>query len=389
MTFGEIMGNFVSFYNKQGVVPVRQKIDNDDRKKHVNRRIGLYRQLGIAPSLIAGKDVLEFGPGSGDNALLTSLLKPKRYKLVEGSLSGFEYISHRITKGDFHPESNVEIEQALIEEYQDEKQYDVVLCEGLLPGQDDPQGILNKVAQFVKPGGILVITTATYVSLLAEIMRRMLLPFFSANNEEEKLAKLVAFFDHHLKHLKFVSRHTEDWVLDSIIHPWGKNYQFSIAQAAAELEDDFEFMGSSPSFYQDWRWYKELIAVNNQSLHHLQQQYRAIELSFLNNTEFNQNENLAEQEIVIELIAAIYDMHHDFCLDKSITQWPFLAGKLLKLKEIFRECDLQTAQAIDDFLQAIEQVLSGCAIEDVNFASFSSFWGRGQQYMSVVKTIEL
>lgn len=383
------MENFISFYNEKGVVPVRQKIDSEDRKKHFNRRIGLYRQLGIAPSLIEGKNVLEFGPGSGDNALLTSFLRPKRYKLVEGSISGYEYISKRIAKGDFHPEPIIDIELALIQEYQDNNQYDVVLCEGLLPGQDNPQLLLNKVAQFVKPGGILVITTATYVSLLAEIMRRILLPFFNADNEDEKFKKLVMFFESHLSHLKFVSRHTEDWVLDSIIHPWGVNYQFSIAEAANELAGEFEFMGSSPSFYQDWRWYKELVSENNQTLQHLQRQYREIELSFLNNNELSQNVVLNNQNLVIDLISDIYDMHHSFCLTKNISEWSSLASKLLKLKSIFTEHNLKTAQAIDDYLNAIEQVLLGCQIEDVDFGSFESFWGRGQQYMSVVKTVEL
>ncbi|WP_448249251.1 class I SAM-dependent methyltransferase [Thalassotalea agariperforans] len=382
------MDNFISFYNEQGVVPVRQKIDNDDRIKHFNRRINLYRQLGLAPALIEGKSILEFGPGSGDNALLTSFLKPKYYKLVEGSQSGFDYISERMAKGEFHPSTIIEIEHVLIQEYQDDRRYDVVLCEGLLPGQDEPQKLLAKVAQFVKPGGVLVITTATYVSLLAEIMRRMLLPFFTADNEAEKLKKLCLFFERHLAHLQYVSRHTEDWVLDSIIHPWGKNYQFSIADAANELKDNFEIMGSSPNFYQDWRWYKELISNNNQTLTLMQQQYRAVELSFLNNNEFNHQEEITIQTKVIALITNIYDQHHDFCLGNNREQWSVLAGNLLELKDIFEQCNLQTAGAITDYLKGIEQVLSGQKIEQVDFASFESFWGRGQQYMSVVKTIK-
>tara|TARA_B100000315_G_C14563209_1_gene581593 strand:+ start:2034 stop:2150 length:117 start_codon:yes stop_codon:yes gene_type:complete len=37
----------------------------------------------------------------------------------------------------------------------------------------------------------------------------------------------------------------------------------------------------------------------------------------------------------------------------------------------------------------MQQLISGEERETVDFASFESYWGHGQQYMSVVRTIDI
>mgnify|MGYP006176012067 CR=1 FL=1 len=49
------------------------------------RRDSLYRVLGLPPSFVRGRSVIEFGPGSGHNALFTASLAPARYVLVDGA----------------------------------------------------------------------------------------------------------------------------------------------------------------------------------------------------------------------------------------------------------------------------------------------------------------
>ena len=65
---------FVGFYESNNISPVSQDIS--DLNKHFQRRNSLFRSLGILPSLVKGIKVLEFGPGSGHNALYTASLFP-------------------------------------------------------------------------------------------------------------------------------------------------------------------------------------------------------------------------------------------------------------------------------------------------------------------------
>ena len=52
---------FVAFYSAHGIIPTRQDISN--LETHFTRRAGLYRQLGVLPSFLRGRTVLEIGPG--------------------------------------------------------------------------------------------------------------------------------------------------------------------------------------------------------------------------------------------------------------------------------------------------------------------------------------
>ena len=74
---------FVSFYAENRISPVAQ--DLSDLRRHFQRRESLFRSLGILPLLVQGASVIEFGPGSGHNALYTASLKPATYTLVEGN----------------------------------------------------------------------------------------------------------------------------------------------------------------------------------------------------------------------------------------------------------------------------------------------------------------
>jgi ubiquinone/menaquinone biosynthesis C-methylase UbiE len=80
----------LAFYKAHGISPVRQDIS--DWERHRQRRSALYRQLGILPSYLRGRSVLEVGPGSGHNALHTAGLEPSRFVLVEGNPTGIGHI---------------------------------------------------------------------------------------------------------------------------------------------------------------------------------------------------------------------------------------------------------------------------------------------------------
>ena len=73
--------SFVTFYTENNVSPVKQDISN--LESHYNRRSHLLSSLGLTPILLEGKNILEFGPGSGHNSIYLASLKPKSFELVE------------------------------------------------------------------------------------------------------------------------------------------------------------------------------------------------------------------------------------------------------------------------------------------------------------------
>src|SRR5438128_11836711 len=91
--------SLVDFYKRHGLSPVRQDISN--LETHFTRRAGLYRHLGILPSFVRGRTVLEIGPGGGFNSLYTATLQQARYELLEPNPTGVTHIESGF--GGFQP----------------------------------------------------------------------------------------------------------------------------------------------------------------------------------------------------------------------------------------------------------------------------------------------
>ena len=122
---------YLDYYQHQKFIPVQQ--DLSDVAAHRARRERLYRYLGIVLALLRGSSVIEFGPGTGDNAAVTSLYGPDEYILVDGHQTAVEMLKKKVEAGEIRG-AKVEYVEADLIDYPEGKLYDVVICEGVLPG---------------------------------------------------------------------------------------------------------------------------------------------------------------------------------------------------------------------------------------------------------------
>jgi ubiquinone/menaquinone biosynthesis C-methylase UbiE len=88
-----VSNSFVAFYDEQGIVPVRQ-IDVGTNQ-HIARRRRLYQTLGVPLEMIHNKNVLEVGAGTGDNATVNLMFKPKMYTFLDSSEEVLEFLNTR------------------------------------------------------------------------------------------------------------------------------------------------------------------------------------------------------------------------------------------------------------------------------------------------------
>jgi len=226
---------------------------------HFARRRVLYQQLGIPPATFTGRDVLEIGPGTGQNALFITAQNPSDLVLVEPNPKGVEEILSNFTPFPAWRDL-LSIQELSIEQYQDTRQFDIALCEGLVgaSGQLDPHGLLSSIAARVRPGGILVVTCIDYVGYLAEMLRR-LLGFEVAGHLEnvtQRVALMLPMFSPHLSSLRGMSRRHDDWIIDNLINPASIGKLIGFKDLLGFLGDDFDVLSSSPRFIVDWTWYK-------------------------------------------------------------------------------------------------------------------------------------
>ena len=84
----------MTFYSENSISPVSQDIA--DIQKHFRKREALYRHLGIPPSFLHEKTILEIGPGGGHNALFMLHCAPHRYFLIDGNYVGAQETRNRL-----------------------------------------------------------------------------------------------------------------------------------------------------------------------------------------------------------------------------------------------------------------------------------------------------
>ncbi len=374
------MKPFVDFYRHNGISPVSQDIS--DRQRHSDRREALYRHLGLVPAWLVGRRVIEFGPGSGYNALYTLSLGPAKLVLVDGNPFGLK--AARTLLGPEEGAARVEYIEEMVEEFERQERYDLVLCEGTIPFQLDPPAFLRRVAGHAGAGGVVVTTCVDGVSMLAETLRRLLATLLTSPEQTvaEKLAVLMPVFSPHLATLKGMSRPHEDWILDQLVQPLVGRL-LSIDDAIAALDSGFDVHGASPHFFTDWRWYKDIHgsqrAYNDaargayyRNLHNL------LDYRFVGDPRpVDENRRLlALGDEIFYLVQRYANEGRDQRILDAVQ------SRLSDLVRICRAAVPRTAEAFDDFQRVLRAYRATGRL--ATFEAFSACFGRGQQYLSFI-----
>jgi len=368
---------FVDFYSAHGIIPTRQDISN--LRRHFERRQSLYRHLGLPPGAFHNASVLEFGPGSGHNAVATGRLGPLRYRLVDGNPPSLASTDKLLRQ--HCPRLKYELRQSSILEFKTDEKFDLVLCEAVIPTQKNPPAFFRHVASFVRPGGVFVFTCVDSISVLPEMLRRWLawdlvrdIPDFDA-----KVARLVDFFRPDIAALPGMSRRPEDWVIDQILHPW-VGPLFSISEALAALGARGAILGSSPRFLTDWRWYKNIVGPQCYDNLFAKESYCQLGLNLL---DFRVCLPPANPDVVrrtAELSQRIYK--GVFRQERGHAKFPpsQLLGLLTPLEKLLRDHSPTTSRSAGSFIAYVKSDMANArALTD-----FRKWWGRGQQYVSCV-----
>ena len=369
---------FIDFYDRIGFAPTRQSIENEwSRFGQVRRR--LYETLGLLEIVFSGSKIVEIGPGSGDNAEANLQCNPHSYTFVDGTHVVLQRLEQRFSGY----QDSCELTFLLLDITRDTppSDFDLVLCEGVIPTQIDPLRIAHRVLRLARVGGVVVLTCMDSVSIFAEVCRRYIASqvFGDPTETTTYLAELVEFFKMDLESLEGMSRRREDWALDTIINPWvGK--LFSVADALEVAGSDYDLLGTSPNFLIDWRWYKDPSHLApGESMNQLRHTYTANVRSMLDRRCVYGPQ---DEEAAIALRGSadrIYSMvqgHISFGRDLVRTDFKDL---LIELRQVAGPLQDPTERSLAS-LESWATTGDLSALHD-----FRLMWGRGQQYVSFVR----
>jgi len=378
---------FIDYYESIGKIPVKQDISN--LRDFVNRRNYLYTTLGFPLPRLKNLDILEVGPGTGDNAVATSFYKPNSYTLMDGSKPSIDALNRKLKNNHFNSKNTFILHEDI---YKSEisSLYDLVICEGAVPGQTDPDSFLNKLASRVNDGGGLIITTISAPSILSEVCRRVLRPFMGKDTSTfaEKIHIFVDYFRSHLASLRTSTRSPEEWVLDVIFQDFYTNNIFIDIIAVMEaLPCEFTFYNSSPSFLIDDRWYKHVTPSSESTSDLARKQYPALNVALIDSriafTDVLKISDLTLFQEIDQICRLLYNLHLNILGLDSYYEADSFERILADLIKVLPDLFMPTKNALKEFLYAFSELrLSGKAL---NPREFQLFWGRGQQYVSFIR----
>ena len=393
------MNEFLQFYGTNQISPVSQNLD--DLELHFGRRIGLYRTLGLAASLFEGRDILEVAPGSGHNSIVTATFKTRRYDLVEPNPTGFEKMVSLFNEYKLCTDS-IRFFNTRLDNFPEKRTYDIVICEGLIPGLNDQEVFSRQLAGKVRKGGILVVTCADAVSVFFESLRRYLARVLvhrvvgasgTRDGDRQAMRILLPAFESHLNALSGMSRTAEDWIWDNLLNPaaasLAASHEFSVERCLNVFGEEFYFYGSSPVFMSNWSWYKNLPLNPRDYNKAFADSFAAQRHNFLHYDERGLSDGVVGEPL--------YRYCRAFSLlleQRTPEKWAVITSEIISsdldpvrsVHAIARQCGLrQTEAAIAEFLALFEGGRIPDAKAIAGTTAFRGAFGRGQQYLSLVK----
>lgn len=266
--------SLVEYYKGHSFNPVLIRVENPDVwSSHFAKRRNLYdRHLGIPLGLMRGARILEFGPNSGENALLPALFGA-RLTLVEPNPQVLPRLRSLFEK--FGLSDRLEaVECAGIGDYTPPNSdgFDVVMAEGFLYTLSNRVEMLRKIAQHVASGRFGVISYNDRIGGLLELLRRAYLHRacrlhgIDDVNGEESLALARVLFAEDFARLNS-SRTLEAWWRDNLVNPfYAPEYLWSLPEVLDIVESEgCEFHGCSPVWttIEHFNWYKNVQSTAN------------------------------------------------------------------------------------------------------------------------------
>ena len=369
------MRPFLDFYGEHDIIPTNLEIPN--KHKFFQQRNFLLKALGIPPILVHGKNILEFGSGTGQKAVHLLSLMPNSYLAIDNNPKSVLATRDAIRGSHFSGTAEVIDRDFLEHNFLDS--YDLVLAELILSTQNEPERLLRKLLDLTSEHGILIITCHDPISLLSETIRKAIV--LNENLIDENLTnssiRITKFFEQDLDHLKGMNRVRTDWAIDQLIIPW-IGPLLSVPAAIGHVGSTAVFHGSSPKFVEDFRWYKDpelsVESLNENAIQNYWEKCHNLLDTRLPKSTRNLNLNKLLYAVCDELYYVVYT---DVWTNDSHAK---VLELCLKLKNEMGGLSDVTVNSVDAFIAYWQ------SNKVKHLQEFRPLWGRGSQYLSFIKS---
>jgi len=380
---------YLDYYAKHKISPVKQDISDLD--KHFYIRKMLYQSLGVPPEFFKDKDVIEIGPGSGYNSLVTASFNPKHYQLVEANKTGVEDINNLFKKYQLNL-NNIDVKNCFIEEFKTNSQFDFAICENMLLGIKNNFEVLGKIDSLVKNGGILILSCSDEISIFYDMTRRLLANILVHKTKvtgfDEKVLLFVEAFESHLRTLKGFNKIPYDWCADNLMGKALYNSSFAISDVLEFLKDRYDFYQMTPNIIVDERWHKEIalkqVEFNNYKKSLFEKTWHNFFHYKVMANEREGHQNIELRKLCRDYFDLIESSEEEYTVEVKNT----IQEKLKSIKENLLEVNPILIKSIDEVISFLDSDNITAQSISNDFKYFKSSFGKGLQYLSLIKHVD-
>jgi len=259
------------YYQQQKMHPDNLSVDDVmTLNKHYEMRINLYQNLLRLPvSLFSGKEVLELGCGTGENALVLALNNAK-LTLLDADHNVEPHINTLFNR--FNVTRQIQkIVFCNIDKFDVSMTFDLVTAEGFINNMNNRNEILIKICHFIKNGGFGIISFPERFGAFLEFIKKTVVwrmyQLSNIDNIFSNDALIIAkeLLENNYKRLP-QTRNFEVWWKDCIVSPF---LTYNDCWDYKEILDLIGkhgciFYSSIPRIYEPdhLEWYKKLQSSN-------------------------------------------------------------------------------------------------------------------------------
>ena len=365
---------FLDFYEKHSVIPTQLEIA--DQSKFFKQRDFLFETLGIPVHFLKGSNILELGPGTGQKAAHLLSLNPSSYTAIDNNPASVSATNEIIAKSGFKGVSRVINCDFL--DFKEAVKYDLIIAELVIPTQLEPELFLKKLSHLLLRGGTFIFTCIDPISLLAETLRKAIVTDLKLISDDLHLSasKISDFFRVDLDLLPGMNRKRTDWAIDMIIKP-SVGPILNIPTAINSLAESLRFHGSSPKFVEDYRWYKSPEIFSDDANTAATKSYWMKCHNFLDSRITVAPFEPKVNEKLFELSKDIYSA--TFEANWTMASRQLVEDRCLAIQQLISRTIPSVAKSLTSFLSYWQ---SG---DSQDLTEFRPWWGRGTQYISMIK----
>lgn len=244
------------YYQQQAVLPTYAGLaSSDDLRQHEALRRRLFLEcLHLPPALFQGARLVEFGPDSGENALVFARWGA-RLTLVEPNPNSWARIREYFQRFALRDQLEA-LEPVALEQFETDRRFQVIDAEGFIYTVKPESIWINRFHQLLVEGGFVILFYYELFGSLLELMLKVIyMRAKTLMRDSEGVDVARRLFQAKWDSLPH-TRAFESWVMDVLENPYVRlKYFFEASALCAQLS------ASGFSLYSAWPTYRNRLWV--------------------------------------------------------------------------------------------------------------------------------